>query len=126
MFKLLEESLTLNKLDLEKAKDLLESYLLQVNNFSTTTELVIKQGNLIMIASKVYQNLCEKRAKLLTHSTKTISWRNVLEFKRNIGWFADGRQEAKSLGYPYFLWNDLIYASDMDGMIPLGSVADLG
>jgi hypothetical protein len=126
MFKLLEESLAQNKLDIEKEKDLLESYLLQVKNFPNDAEHIVKQSSQIVNASRVYERLCRMRAKLLNHSIITITWREVLEFKNNIGLFEDGRQKACNLCYPYFLWNDIIYASDMEGMIPLGLVADLG
>lgn len=66
-----------------------------------------------------------ERVLLLEISKVKITWKNTLQFHDLVGMFPDGKKKAQDLGYQFFIWNDVIYSTKLDGMIKIGLIEDL-
>jgi hypothetical protein len=74
---------------------------------------------------KSYLSHCRERVLLLEISKVKITWKNTLQFHNLVGRFSDGKKKAQDLGYQFFIWNDIIYSTKLDGMIKIGLIEDL-
>ena len=96
-----------------------------VEDFTSASNIIRASQVKFNIKSIELQEAYDLRLKLLYLKEIEMSWKNCLDFKFTVGLWGAGLKKAKEMGYPFFAWNDMVYASSIDSMLAVGELQDL-
>ena len=86
--------------------------------------IINSQAKLKLLSSNLQEEYA-LRLSLLQLKEIEMSWKNCLDFKFTVGFWGAGLKKAKEMGYPFFAWNDMVYASSIESMLVVGELEDL-